>query len=170
MATSNSPSATTRHVGKMTVTQISELEVELTREFNAPRRLVFEAMTKAEHIRRWWGTRDAPMLECEIDFRPGGRYRYVIRKAKGPDYIFHGEFQEIVPPERIVQTFEVEGLAGSISYETLTLTEHDGKTTLRARSRMESIEALNAMLRSGMEAGAAETYDRLEELLATLTK
>ena len=170
MATSNSSSAPTRHVGKMTITAISDLEVELTREFNAPRRLVFEAMTKAEHIKHWWGSRDAPMVECQIDFRPGGCYRYVIRKLKGPEYAFRGEFREIVPPERIVQTFEVEGLAGSISYETLTLTEHDGKTTLRARSRMESIEARDAMLRSGMEAGAAATYDRLEELLTALSK
>src|SRR5262245_541367 len=155
----------------MIVTPISDLEVELSREFNAPRRLVFEAMTRPEHIRQWWGSREAPMVECEIDLRPGGRYRYVIRKEKGGQiYAFRGEFHEIVPPERIVQTFEVEGVPGSISYETLTLTEHDGKTTLTARSRMESIDALNAMLRSGMEAGAAATYDRLEELLATLSK
>ena len=170
MATRNSASATTRQVGKLTVTLISDLEVELTREFSAPRRLVFEAMTRAEHIKQWWGKRDAPMVVCKIDFRVGGRYRYVIRRGNGPAYVFHGEFREIVPPERIVQTFEVEGLAGSISDETLTLTEHDGKTTLRTRSRMESIQARDAMLRSGMEQGAAETYDRLEELLAALSK
>lgn len=170
MTTSNSPGVT-RQVGKMTITPISDLEVELTREFNAPRRLVFEAMTRPEHITHWWGSREAPMVECEIDLRPGGRYRYVIRKEKGGQvYAFRGEFYEIVAPERIVQTFEVEGMPDSIAYETLTLTERDGKTTLRARSRMESIEARDAMLRSGMEAGAAATYDRLEELLATLSK
>src|SRR5262249_53676806 len=143
-----------------TVRVISDLEVELVREFNAPRRLVFDAFSKPEHIKRWWGTRSAPMVQCDIDFRPGGRYRFVIRKEKGQEYAFRGEFQEITPPERIVQTFEVEGMPGSISFETLTLTEQNGKTTLRARSRMESIEARDAMLRSGMEAGAAETYDR----------
>lgn len=170
MAPSNGTDTPTRQVGKMTVRVISDVEVELIREFNAPRRLVFEAFSKPEHIRRWWGKRDAPMVECEIDFRPGGRYRFVIRREKGPEYVFRGEFQEITPPERIVQTFEVEGMPGSISFETLTLTEHDGKTTLRTRSRMDSIEARDAMLRSGMEAGAAETYDRLEELLAALPK
>jgi len=170
VATSNSAGMTTRQVGKMTVRVISDLEVELTREFNAPRRLVFEAMTTPEHIKRWWGTRGASMIVCDVDFRPGGRYRFVIRKDRGQEYAFRGEYMEITPPERIVQTFEFEGMPGSISYETLTLTEQDGKTTLRARSRMESIDALNAMLQSGMEAGAAETYDRLEELLATLVK
>jgi len=154
----------------MTVHVISDLEVELVREFNVPRRLVFEAFSKPEHIRRWWGTREAPLAVCEIDFRPGGRYRFVVRKEKGQEYAFRGEFHEIVAPERIVQTFEVEGMPDSISFETLTLTEQDGRTTLRARSRMESIEARDAMLRSGMEAGAAQTYDRLEELLATLSK
>jgi uncharacterized protein YndB with AHSA1/START domain len=154
----------------MTVRVISDLEVELIREFNAPRRLVFDAFSKPEHIRRWWGTRGTPIVQCDIDFRPGGRYRFVVRREKGQEYAFRGEFHEITPPERIVQTFEVEGMPGSISFETLTLTEHNGTTTLRARSRMESIEARDAMLRSGMEAGAAETYDRLEELLAELSK
>jgi uncharacterized protein YndB with AHSA1/START domain len=170
VATSTSANTTTRQVGKMTVRIISDLEVELTREFNAPRRLVFEALSKPEHITRWWGKRDAPMVQCEMDFRPGGHYRFVIRKEKGQEYVFRGEYREIAPPERIVQTFEVEGLPGSISFETLTLTEHDGRTTLGTRSRMESIDARDAMLRSGMEAGAAETYDRLEELLAELSR
>jgi uncharacterized protein YndB with AHSA1/START domain len=167
---STSAGMTTRQVGKMTVTVISDLEIELTRNFSAPRELVFEALSRPEHIRQWWGRRGAPMVVCEVDFRPGGRYRYVIRQEKGQEYAFRGEYYEIAPPGRIVQTFEFEGMPGSISYETLTLTERDGTTTLTTRSRMESIEARDAMLQSGMEAGAAETYDRLEELLATLGK
>ena len=167
MATSDAHS-TTRRVGRMTLRVISELEVELTREFDAPRRLVFEALSRPEHLRRWWGPRGTAMVGCEIDFRPGGRYRFVLRRDKGPEYAFRGEYREIVPPEKVVQTFEFEGMPGSVSVETLTLTERDGRTTLRTTSRMDSVEARDAMLRSGMEAGAAETYDRLEELLILL--
>jgi uncharacterized protein YndB with AHSA1/START domain len=108
------------------------------------------------------------MVGCEIDFRPGGRYRFVLRRDKGHEYAFRGEYREIVAPEKVVQTFEFEGMPGSISIETLTLTERDGRTTLRTTSRMDSVEARDAMLASGMEAGAAETYDRLEELLVLL--
>jgi uncharacterized protein YndB with AHSA1/START domain len=152
----------------MTLRVISELEVELTREFDAPRRLVFESLSRPEHLRRWWGPRGTKMVGCEMDFRPGGRYRFVLRRDNGPEYAFRGEYREIVPPEKVVQTFEFEGMPGSVSVETLTLTERDGRTTLRTTSRMDSVEARDAMLRSGMEAGAAETYDRLEELLVLL--
>jgi uncharacterized protein YndB with AHSA1/START domain len=161
---------TSRQVGKMTVTIKSDLEVEISRVFNAPRRLVFEAHSKPEHMKRWWGPRGNTMVHCEMDFRTGGRYRFVLRKDKGEEYAFRGEYREVVPPERIVQTFEFEGMPGSISVETLTFTEHDGRTTVTTTSRMDSIEARDAMLRSGMEAGAAETYDRLEELLDILNK
>jgi uncharacterized protein YndB with AHSA1/START domain len=170
VATSNSANQTTRRVGKLTLTVKSELEVEITRVFDAPRRLVFEAHSKPEHMKRWWGPRATSMIGCEMDFRPGGRYRFVLRKEKGQEYAFQGEYREIVPPERLVQTFEFEGMPGSVSIETHTFTERDGKTTLTTTSRMDSIEARDAMLKSGMEAGAAETYDRLEELLAVLNK
>ena len=168
MATTDSTNGSARMVGKMSVSVKSDLEVELTREFNAPRRLVFEAHSKPEHMQRWWGPRDTTMVSCEMDFRVGGKYRYVLRKANGKEYAFRGEFLEIVPPERLVQTFEFEGMPGEVSVETLMFEERDGRTTIRSTNRSSSIEARDAMLQSGMEKGAAETYDRLEELLRTI--
>ena len=167
--TSNSANPTSRQVGAMTITVKSDLEVELTRVFNAPRALVFEAHSRPEHMQRWWGPRDTTMVSCEMDFRTGGRWRYVLRKANGKEYAFRGEYREVVAPERLVQTFEVEGMPGAITVEAHTFTEHDGKTTLSVVSRVSSIEARDAMLQSGMEKGAAETYDRLEELLVSLS-
>ena len=159
---------TTRQVGKMTVTVKSDREAELTRVFDAPRRLVWEAISKPEHIPHWWGPRGNTMTACELDFRPGGAWRFVLRGPDGNDYAFRGEIREVVPPERVVQTFEFEGMPGAVSVETLTLTEHDGKTTVTVTSTFDSVEALHGMLQSGMEGGAAETYDRLEEHLRTL--
>jgi uncharacterized protein YndB with AHSA1/START domain len=166
--TSKNPEPLARRVGAMTVTVISDLEFQLTRAFDAPRQLVFDAHSKCEHVRHWWGTRGHTMVACEIDFRPGGRWRFVLRKANGKEYAFRGEFQEIVAPERIVQTFEYEGDPGHVSIETLVFTEVQGRTTLTATERVSSIQARDAMLQGGMEQGAAETYDRLEEYLPSL--
>jgi uncharacterized protein YndB with AHSA1/START domain len=152
----------------MTVTVKSDREVEIRRVFDAPRHLVWEAISKPEHIPHWWGPRRNTMISCTLDFRPGGSWRYVLRGPDGSEFAFHGEIREVVPPERWVQTFEFEGVPGAASVETLTLTEHGGKTTLTAASTVDSIEALQGMLRSGMEAGAAETYDRLEEYLRAM--
>jgi uncharacterized protein YndB with AHSA1/START domain len=158
----------TRQVGAMTIAVKSDLEVEITRVFEAPRRLVFEAYSTPEHMQRWWGPRETTMVHCEMDFRPGGAWRYVLRKANGQEYAFRGEYREIVAPERLVQTFEVEGMPGAVTLETHVFTEHDGKTTLSVTSRVNSIEARDGMINSGMEKGAAETYDRLEEHLRTM--
>jgi uncharacterized protein YndB with AHSA1/START domain len=160
--------ATTRQVGKMSITVKGDREVALTRVFDAPRRLVWEALSKAEHYPHWWGLRSHTMTACELDFRPGGRWRFVVRDPDGNEHAFRGEIREVVPPERIVQTFEYEGMPGAVSVETLTLTEQDGKTTLTSASTFDSAEAAAAMLQSGMELGAAETYDRLEEYLRRL--
>ncbi len=102
-----------------------------------------------------------------MDFRPGGAWRFVQRGPDGNEYAFRGVYREIVPPERLVYTFEFEGMPG-VSLETLTFVEHDGKTTLTTSSRFPSVEARNGMLESGMEAGAAETMDRLAEYLGTM--
>ena len=169
MATSNStPEQVTRQVGKMTLTVKSDREAELKRVFDAPRRLVWEALSKPEHVPHWWGPRRNTMTSCELDLRPGGSWRFVLRGPDGNEYAFRGEIRELVPPERVVQTFEFEGMPGAVSVETLTLTEHDGRTTLTATSTFDSVEALDGMLQSGMEGGAAETYDRLEEYLRTM--
>lgn len=169
MATSNSSRETvTRQIGKLTLTLPSDREIVLTREVDAPRRLVWEAFTRPEHLRHWWGLRGSTMTSCDMDFRPGGSWRFVLREADGNEYAFRGEIREIVPPERIVQTFEFEGMPGAVSVESLTLAEHGGKTTITATSTFDSIEDRDGMLQSGMERGAAETYDRLEEHLRTM--
>jgi uncharacterized protein YndB with AHSA1/START domain len=156
---------------KLMVTTPSEKEIRMTRVFDAPRELVFEAHTSCEHMSNWWGPRKYEFASCEIDFRPGGKWRVVHRSQDDEeDQGFRGEFREIVRPERIVWTFEWEGLPGHISVETLTLEEHDGKTTVTANSVHDSVEDRDGMLQSGMEAGAAETYDRLDEYLEVLKK
>jgi uncharacterized protein YndB with AHSA1/START domain len=151
----------------LTVTTPSDHEIVLTRVFDAPRALVFEAHSRCEHLRRWWG-RGNP-LDCELDFRPGGSYRFVEHAPSEGDFAFRGEYREIVAPERIVQTFEYEGWPGKVCVETLAFEEHDGKTTLTNTSVFESVEDRDAMLQSGMETGAAQSLDKLAELLATLT-
>jgi uncharacterized protein YndB with AHSA1/START domain len=153
--------------GQLTVTTPSDREIVMTRVFDAPRALVFEAHSKCEHTQRWWG-RGNP-LDCEMDFRPGGTYRFVEHEPDGGDHAFRGEYREIVAPERIVQTFEYEGMPGHVSVETLVFTEHDGKTTLTSTTVFDSVEDRDGMLNSGMEAGARESMDHLARLLATLT-
>src|SRR5205809_3469040 len=118
----------------LTVSLPSDTEILMTRVFDAPRSLVFETHSKAEHLRRWWGPRRYEMPVCEIDFRPGGAWRMVHRGEDGAEHGFRGEFREIEPPERIVWTFEYEGAPGHIAVETMTLTEHAGQTTLTSRA------------------------------------
>ena len=154
--------------GALTVTTPSDREIVMTRVFDAPRDLVFEAHASCEHLSRWWGPRRYEIVGCEVDFRPGGAWRIVHRGPEGEEYGFRGEYREIVPPERIVWTFEFEGMPSSVSVETLTLEERDGKTTLTATSVFDSVEARDGMLESGMESGAAETYERLDEYLEAL--
>jgi uncharacterized protein YndB with AHSA1/START domain len=153
----------------LTVILPTEREIMMVRVFDAPRRLVFEAHTKPEHLRHWWGPREFTMASCDMDFRPGGQWRYVLRSARG-DFAFRGEFREIVPPERIVWTFEFEGAPGDVAVETLTLVERNGKTTLTTRSVAPSRAARDAVLQSGMETGAAETWDRLGEYVVELAR
>jgi uncharacterized protein YndB with AHSA1/START domain len=153
----------------ITVTTPSDLEIRMTRSFNAPRALVFEAMSKREHMERWWGPRKYETIIDKLDFRPGGAWRFINRdRDTGEEFAFRGEFREIVPNEKISWTFEWEGLPGHISVDTMTLEEVDGRTTVTANSVFDSKEDRDGMLQSGMEEGANESYDRLEELLATL--
>ena len=155
---------------KLEVTTPSDTTIQMTRVFDAPRDLVFEAHSSAEHMSNWWGPRKYEVISAEYDFRPGGKWRIVHRGPDGDEHGFRGEFKEIVPPERIVWTFEYEGAPGQIAVETMTLEEKDGKTTLTAVSDAGSKEGRDAVMESGMEAGAAETYDRLDEYLQVLQK
>jgi uncharacterized protein YndB with AHSA1/START domain len=158
-----------RSSSALSVSLPSDREIVLTRVFDAPRRLVFEALTNCEHLKHWWGPRRLAVASCSMDFRPGGRYRIVQRDVDGQEYGFRGEYREIVRPERIVQTFEFEGFPGHVSVETLTLVEENGKTIYTTKSMFDSVEDRDAMLQSGMEEGAAETLDRLAEYIATIS-
>lgn len=166
MSASHNPVAVSRRIGAMTVTLKSDLELEFSRVFDAPRRLVFEAHSKPEHVRRWWGPRGSTMAACELDFRPGGKWRFVVRTGKGREVTFFGEYREIVAPERFVWTFGFDGMPGGL--ETYTFTEAEGRTTLVAVGHFDSIQSRDAAIASGMEKGAAETWDRLAELLREL--
>jgi uncharacterized protein YndB with AHSA1/START domain len=154
---------------RLNISLPSDREIVMTRVFDAPRDLVFAAHTTAEHLQHWWGGNDeGSRLEIELDFRTGGRYRFVEHTADGEQHAFRGEFREIVAPERIVQTFEYEPLAGHIVLETLVFEEHGGKTTLTTTSLFQSKDDRDGMVDSGMEQGANSSMDRLEDYLKSL--
>ena len=148
---------------------VEERQIVIKRQFNAPRELVFKACSSCEHLMHWLGPKFLTMSSCEMDFRVGGSYRYVQTSPDGAEYGFRGEYREIVPPERVVQTFEFEMMAGHIAVETLTLEEIEGKTHLTVTAVYQSSEDRDGIIQSGMEAGARDSYDRLEEYLATLS-
>jgi uncharacterized protein YndB with AHSA1/START domain len=155
--------------GNFTVTTPADREIAMTRVFDAPRTLVFEALTRPELVRRWLlGPPGWTMVVCEIDLRVGGAYRYVWRKDNGTEMGMGGMFQEIAAPERIVQTekFDNPWYEGEAIGSTV-LTEHEGKTTLTMNLLYESREIRDAILKSGMERGVAMSYDRLADLLAS---
>jgi len=149
----------------LTVTTPSDLEIKMVRVFDAPQALVFAAHSSCEHVKHWWG-RGNP-LDCEMDFRPGGSYRFVEHAPDG-DYAFRGEYRDIQEPHRIVQTFEFEGMPGQVCEETLELTEEGGKTTVTSVTRFDTKEQRDGMLASGMSEGAGESYDALASYLAEL--
>jgi uncharacterized protein YndB with AHSA1/START domain len=152
------------------VTLPSDLEILITREFDAPREVVFKAMTDPDLIPRWWGPRGYTTTVDKMDVRPGGAWRFVTREPDGSESGFRGEYREIVSNERIVQTFEWEPMAGHISVETAEFTDHDGRTLLTNRTRFSSKEDRDGMIQSGMEKGLRETHDRFAELLTELVK
>ena len=154
----------------MKVTVLSDTELQITREFDAPRELVFKAMTDPTLVARWWGPRRYKTIVDKMDVRAGGKWRMRNIAADGGEHAFRGEFRDVVPSERLVWTFEYEPVAGHISVETMTLTEHDGRTLLTVLDRFASKEDRDGMIESGMEAGARETYERLDEILVELKK
>ena len=160
----------TENNAAMKMTLPSDREIVLTRDFDAPRSLVFEAFTRPEHLRRWWGRRDSTLSVCEVDLRLGGTWRFVIRKPNGKEEPFRGEYREITPPERLVYTFmyDVDGFRDPGGLVTDVFQEKGSRTTLVETMLFPSLESRDVTLQSGMEAGAAESLDRLAELLATL--
>jgi uncharacterized protein YndB with AHSA1/START domain len=145
----------------------SDREIVMTRIFDAPRDLVFEAMTKAEHVKRWWGPCHLTAEVCEIDFRVGGKWRYLLHAPDGKKVEFTGVYREILAPERIVATERyVEPSLGNPEWlSTLTLEDLGEKTKLTNRVLHPNKEQRDGHVNSGMESGAAETYDRLNEIV-----
>jgi uncharacterized protein YndB with AHSA1/START domain len=151
-----------------TVTTPSDREILITRVVAAPRRLVFEAYTNPKHLPHWLlGPEGWTMPVCEIDLRPGGAWHFVWRRADGSEMAMRGVYQEIVPPERFV-SIESWGGDWPEAINTLVLSEEDGKTTITQRVLYPSKEARDAALKTGMQEGMAEGFDRLDEYLATM--
>jgi uncharacterized protein YndB with AHSA1/START domain len=157
-----------RH-GSAVVTVPSDTEYVITRAFDAPAELVFDALTTPDLVKRWWGFETSEWLVCEIDLREGGRWRYVIREHDDIEVGFHGEYREITRPHRLVWTEMYEGVPnpGPDKYPvcTTTLEEVDGVTTLTTVVQHTSKEDRDAVLSTGMESGMQISYDRLEDLV-----
>lgn len=157
------------HHHQTTITAESgKQEIVITREFDAPRELVFKAFTDPQLIPQWWGPRHLSTEVDKMDLRPGGEWRFINRDVEGNEFGFHGVYHEVLAPERIIDTFEFEGLPekGHVTLETMKLEElAGGRTRLIAQSVFQSVADRDGMLQSGMEAGVKDTYDRLAELL-----
>lgn len=152
-----------------TTSPADEPIIVMTRTFAAPRALVWKAWTDPKHIAKWWGWRHSRTEIAQQDLRPGGVWRYVSYNPDGQQFVFVGKFLEVVEPERLVNTFGVEGMfEGKELVETHTFEEIDGRTHYRSVSRFDSIEDRDGMLASGMEGGARESMNRMDELLRTM--
>jgi uncharacterized protein YndB with AHSA1/START domain len=152
------------------MTTPSDREIRLTRLFDAPRALVFEAMHTPEHVKQWWGclAEGYSVPVCEIDLRPGGAWRFVNRLPNGKEVAFHGVYREIARPERVVNTEIFEEYPDVESVVTTILAEEKGKTRLTVTAAYPSVEVRDMVLKSGMDRGAALSYDRLEEVTTVL--
>lgn len=145
-----------------------DLSIVMKRTLRAPRALVWKAMTEPQHLKQWWGLRRHTLVTCEVDLRVGGTYRFVERDPEGNEYAFHGAYLEIVPEQRSRQTFIFEPMPEHVATVTFELEERDGQTTFTETIRHTSKEARDGHLYSGMEVGANESMDRLDELLTAL--
>jgi uncharacterized protein YndB with AHSA1/START domain len=154
--------------GTAKVTLPTDEQILITREFDAPRHLVYRAWTTPELVRRWWTARRGEMTIAEIDLRVGGTWRYVMIAKGGFEVGFHGEYREIVPNERIVSTEVYEGMPDAQAVDTLTFTEVDGRTTLTLLVQHTSREDRDAHINSGMEDGMQDAMDLLEEVAVSL--
>ncbi len=158
--------------GTAVLTLPTDTQIKIVREFNAPRRLVYQAWTTPELVRRWWNAKRGEVTIAEIDLRVGGKWRYVMVTPDGFAVGFHGVFHEIVPNERIVSTEVYEGLPqgqpeqGTLN--TATLAETSGRTTLTVLIQAPSKEVRDAIIESGMEAGMQDAMDLLEEVALSL--
>ena len=155
--------------GALTVSTPSDLEIVMVRLFDAPRQRVFDAWTKPELLRQWFGRRGDILSVCEVHLRVGGGYRFVWQLREGGEMGMGGEYREIDAPGRLVSTEVFDDYAEmGAAVNTMVLEEREGRTILAITSRYDSKEARDAVIESGMEGGANESFDRLAELLAGL--
>ena len=159
--------------GTATVTLPTDDQILITRDFDAPKHLVYKAYTTPDLVRRWWSGKRGQVTTAEIDLRVGGTWRYVMVANEGFEVAFHGEYREIVPNERIVTTEVYEGVPADQTPEedvvnTVTFTEADGRTTLTVLVQCPSKAVRDTIIDSGMEAGMQEAMDLLEEVARSL--
>ena len=160
---------TTSH--SATLTFPADNQILITREFAAPAHLVYRAITEPELVKKWWNAKRGEVTLAEIDLRVGGKWRSVMSTPEGFEVAFHGEYREIVPNQRIVTTEAYEGVPNpddNATVNTMTLTEHDGRTTLTVLIDCPSPQVRDAIVESGMEAGMQDAYDLLEEVAISL--
>jgi uncharacterized protein YndB with AHSA1/START domain len=157
-----------------TVTLPTDEQILITREFDAPKHLVWQAFTTPELVKRWWSAKRGEMTIADIDLRVGGKWRYVMVTEDGMEVGFHGEYREVVPGERIVSTETYEGVPPEVSEEdattinTASFEEADGRTTLTILVQAGSKETRDAIIASGMEDGLQDALDLLEEVAVSL--
>jgi uncharacterized protein YndB with AHSA1/START domain len=154
--------------GTAKVTLPADDRILITREFDAPKHLVYRAWTTPELVRRWWSGQRGEMTVAEIDLRVGGRWRYVMVAEGGFEVAFHGEYRELVPDERIVSTEVYDGMPDAEALNTLTFSEVDGRTTLEILVQHKSKEQRDGHINSGMEGGMQESMDLLEQVAVSL--
>jgi len=143
-------------------------EVTMTRDFDAPRELVFKAFTDPALVAQWWGPHGTTTIVDKMEVKQGGVWRYVQGGEDGSEWGFHGVYHAVTSPERLVYTFEFEGMPGHVLLETISFEENNGKTTMKDSSVFQTVADRDGMIQSGMEGGAEESWDRFEELLKTL--
>ena len=163
--------ATMTSSGTAKLTFPSDTQINISREFAAPKHLVYQAITTPELVKKWWNAKRGEVTLAEIDLRVGGKWRSVMSTPEGFEVAFHGEYREIVPNERIVQTEAYEGIPNAdenATVNTMTLTEQDGRTTINVLIDCPSKEVRDAIVESGMEAGMQDAYDLLEEVAISL--
>jgi uncharacterized protein YndB with AHSA1/START domain len=158
--------------GSAVLTFPSDTQIHISRDFDAPKDLVYRAVTTPDLVTRWWNAKRGEVTTCEIDLRVGGKWRYVMQTPEGFEVAFHGEYLEIVANERVVTTEAYEGAPdpdSNATTNTMTLTEKDGITTMTVVVDCPSVEVRDAIIGSGMEAGLQDAYDLLEEVAISLS-
>ena len=157
--------------GRAKVTLVGDTDIHIEREFDAPKHLVYRAVSEPDLIKRWWNAKRGVVTVCEVDQRVGGKWRYVMVTPSGQEVAFHGTILELVPGEKVVQTelFEMPGIPEEdATINTMELREQDGRTTMTVVTHCRTSETRDMILGSGMEAGMQDAYDLLEDVAKSL--